>query len=271
MEYPSPLHFAHGGAGILLSGVVVRDFAVNQRGIAQKWDERISRMRYGDAALARALHEDLQLDLTHVRGSMTFNEPQNTAFSEETWCHPILTMHHCMPHHFEELDQFERTRNASSVSTYRDLYAFFFPDGMPESRDNWHNMARDDDSIDWSITLHVKSRNEGAYHNGAPVPVELESPHESFEGCRLACIKNEQCFQFVFISSVTRSDLQTTHSCHHSRVFRLGRARSPEVDETSDDKEIAKSWSSGWLSDRIARWVDEHHQCHEREILWPSI
>ena len=271
MQYPSTLFFAHGGAGIVLSGVVVREFAVEHKGIANKWDERVSKMWYGDAALARALHEDINLDLAHAQLSMTTDEPQNIAFREEIWCRPVLTLHHCKSEHLKELDQFERAYNSSSVATYRDLYAFFFPDGLPQNRENWHNMARDDGSLDWSATLDVKPKNKGTHLNMnlETLPAEHKDPHESFEGCRHACRENEHCYQFLFVTTVTSPDLQRTRRCYHSRVFRLGSERLPEVDESSNVGEVAKMWASGWMSDRIAQWVVEHSYCGTEDIIWP--
>ena len=90
-EYPKELYFGHGGSGFLLSGAVVKDFAIAHRGLATRWDKRVSKMWFGDYVLAAALFEELQVRLTDAKPALTSVDASAISFDEEVFCRPIVT------------------------------------------------------------------------------------------------------------------------------------------------------------------------------------
>ncbi|EME88410.1 glycosyltransferase family 31 protein [Pseudocercospora fijiensis CIRAD86] len=232
-EHDPRIYFAHGGAGIVLSGATVRAFSERQ-GLANRWDSRIEKMWFGDFVLADALHEELRLRVSNASLAMSPDDPSAISFQPKLLCQPIITIHHMTSQQLDQLWQFEREK-ADAVLTYEDMYLAMFPHGMPsKEKSNWDNGA---DSEVYSLPLP----------NNEP----------SADGCEKACQQNLECLSFVWTS--TRSEKR----CHLSRAFRYGRERTEGADSEN-------SWQSGWMSDRIAKVVKEVKCAPDHEISWPS-
>ncbi|KAF2172088.1 glycosyltransferase family 31 protein [Zasmidium cellare ATCC 36951] len=255
-EYPKELYFGHGGSGFLLSGAVVKEFAVDRRGLAKRWDKRVHKMWFGDYVLAAALFEELHLRLTDAKPSLTSVDASALTFSEDVFCKPIVTLHHVNSQHLNDMFQFERTLNGSEL-LYRDVYHGSFPSGMPFNRTNW-------DNLDEEAELALQSTSEDSENESQ------EDPHSSYEDCEKACVDNEKCLQFLFVKSIADQDdaeKVMKGECHIMHAVRLGQEHKPEVDKNG--KGAGKQWVSGWLRDRIARWIEEHQSCSIGDISWP--
>lgn len=260
-EYPKVLFFGHGGSGFLLSGATVKEFAVAHRGIAKTWDKRVSTMWYGDYVLAAALYEELHLTLSDAKPSLIGDEPSDIPFAEEKWCSPVLTLHHFKSQQLNDLFQYEKKRNGTEL-LYRDVYQASFPKSMPTNRTNWDNFPAE---MEFALEV-VPNRPGDDAQDGL-----LAVPHRSYEDCEEACTINEQCLQFMHIKSIRKASegqKDTENQCHLSRAIRLGNEKQPEVDEGG--KGSGKQWSSGWMRDRIARWIEEHRGCSIGSTSWPQ-
>lgn len=255
-EYPKELYFGHGGSGFLLSRAVVKEFAIGHRGLAKRWDKRVHKMWFGDYVLAAALYEELQVSLTDAKPLLTSDDTSALTFSEENFCRPVVTLHHMKSQHLNNLFQFERTFDGSEL-LYRDIYRGSFSRGMPSNFTNWANFAPDVE-----VPLDFIPDKSG----GEPD----ESPHHSYESCEKACLSNKECLQFMFVNSNRNQEEDqkgVDGECHIMRGIRLGQDHQPEVDGKGGG--AVKQWKSGWLRDRIARWIEEHQGCSIDNILWP--
>lgn len=76
----------------------------------------------------------------------------------------------------------------------------------------------------------------------------LHDPTRSFNHCRKTCEKDPTCFQFVY----------SRGSCKLDTAFTLGKPRYPEKAEDGG-KEVR--FQSGWLVERIHKWIDHNSPC----------
>lgn len=265
-EHEPRIYFAHGGAGILLSGATVREFAEKQD-LAKRWDNRIAKMWFGDFVLADALHEELRLGVSNASLSMSPDDPSAVTFRPEVWCQPLVTIHHMTSRQFDQLWQWEQ-KNSKSALLYKDLYEVMFPRGTSFMRKrNWDNGADDKAfalRLPSNATMHAGDRKSTRRSFNT-------SPHENFRNCQQACEQNPECMSFMWTNMVPRvqSGARTVEKhCHLSRAFRHGNARRPETSTKEDIKR--KIWMSGWSHDRIAEWV-KTETCHTSTelISWP--
>ena len=250
-EHPTPLNFAHGGSAFVLSGAAVKDFAVTHKGIANRFDTRVPGWWYGDFVLADALDEELQLHVTGVQPRMNGDDPAHTPFFKMTWCQPSITIHHMDSKMFDDVYKFERAHNFSEL-LFRDIYAATYATGLPSKKEEWDNL-----SGDGRFSLDVVP-NDLDRLNSDSNSTHLNDPHRSFWACEIACKQNEKCFQFSFAGKVTldgEGHAEPRTECHLSSVFRLGE------DIHLNPHAPGTLWSSGWLSDRISKWIEDHQDC----------
>ncbi|KAK3723489.1 hypothetical protein LTR37_001741 [Vermiconidia calcicola] len=234
-EHPTPLNFAHGGSGFILSGATVKDFAVTHEGIPAKFDQRVRDWWYGDFVLADALDEELHIQVTDATPMLNSDEPSLIPFGEHVWCKPVITLHHMDARQFDDMYKFQRAH-------------------LPSRREAWDNL-----SDDGRFALDVVPNDVGQVESDVE-PNHLVDPHQSYEACEVACSQIEQCFQFSFTQRAIRmsnGDTESQTECHMSSVFRLGREAQPNESKGHRD--------SGWNSERIANWIEEHRDCGENE------
>ncbi|KAK5122301.1 hypothetical protein LTR85_004212 [Meristemomyces frigidus] len=251
---PTILHFAYGGSGFILSGSVVKDWAINHSGLANRWDKRISEMWFGDFVLADALDEELQVTITDATPMMHPDEPALVPFGADTWCKPVATLHHLDSRQINELYQTEMALNSSHLR-FKDVYRSAYLAGLPFRLDDQDNLA-DDHKFAIDVIPNDMERFHGQWE-----PKDLVDPNQSYNACELACIQNDGCFQFSFVTT-TANEADGGTQCFLSSVFRLGRRR--ELEKWFDKKtkiSYQRNWISGWRSDRISRWIEEHERC----------
>lgn len=254
-EHPTPLFFAYGGAGFILSGSAVRDWVVDHHGLANRWDRRIPKMWFGDFVIADALDEELKLKITDATPMMQPDEPHTVPFGDDIWCKPVVTLHHLDSRRLDQIYQMELEHNSSGL-LFKDLYRSAYTKGLPFRREVWDNHA-DDKKYALQVVPNEVDETHGQWE-----PKDYLDPHRTFQACELACTRNEACFSFTFetLSNITGAEPKETTECYLSRVFRYGNARPLEHLDTKNDKFI-KIWVSGWRSDRIAKWVVDHVGC----------
>jgi hypothetical protein len=251
-EHPTPLKFAHGGSGFILSGATVDAFAAAYQAIDEKFTpRRISQWFYGDFVVADALDEELHVHVTDATPMVNSEHPALLPFGEAVWCKPVITLHHMDARQFDEMYKFQRDRNFSEL-LFRDVYTATYTAGMPVVGESWDNVSDDD-----RFTLEVKP-NDPSRMEDTPDIQDLLEPSKSHKACGMACEQNEKCFQYMHSIRMLRRDdgtLAATPECHLSKVFRLGKQFRAEEHERGAQR------TSGWRSDRIKKWIVEHQDC----------
>ena len=250
-EHPTILHFAYGGAGFVLSGAAMREFAVTHPGIANRFDHRVSKLWFGDFLVADALDEELHLQVTDAIPMLNPDAPPMIPFGEWTWCRPAITLHHMDSKQFDDIYKFEKSRDFSEL-LYRDVYAAAYTTGLPFKTENWDNLA-DDPRFALEVTPNDQDQIDGNFE-----PTNLLDPNNNYLACEIACIQNEKCFQFSFIKQMTKKEHggeEPKTECHLSSIFRLG------SEFRRDQLGPGTSRISGWRSDRIEKWIAEHQDC----------
>jgi hypothetical protein len=128
--------------------------------------------------------------------------------------------------------------------TLRDMYHEYFVPRATSRRDDWDN-----------ISVDIKFEESGSV-GGRFKALGLEGwqkrAHESADGCRTACEKTAECFQYSFRRG----------ACGLSRSFKIGYPTRPEADPS-------KRQTSGWLRERIEAWVESQGEC--AKPIWPEI
>lgn len=232
--------FAHGGSGILMSGVAMRTLADENNGTAARWDPEVHNNCCGDYLLAQALKE---YEIGPVKNSWpTINgESQNTIpFGDEHWCQPVVTMHHVSTDEMEEMVKFEEKRPKKSVRatclskpfpvtlanilqkplTYEELFNGVVANKFPDTRKHWDNLS------------------EG----------EVIKDVESADHCIQLCIADESCLQSRYDGNQCNLGTKTVV---------MGQQKYPDGEQV---------WQSYWNTTRIKKWVRNRKPCGALEF-----
>lgn len=110
--------FAHGGSGYILSKPAVTKLTVAQNGTAERWHYEIADPMHccGDFMLAEALRE-VDISIKNSLPTINGETPSTIPFKQDTWCQPIVTMHHVKNSEFVAIKEFEQKRPNPNVST----------------------------------------------------------------------------------------------------------------------------------------------------------
>lgn len=253
-EHPEPLMFGHGGSGFILSGATMRAFTASYSKIAAKFDaKRISEWWYGDFVTADALDEELDVTITDARPMINSDEPALLPFDEKVWCKPVMTLHHMDTRRFDEMYQFQKSRNFSAL-LFRDVYAATYQGGIPMKGTSWDNLSDDE-----RFRLQLQD-NDLTRIDGGSTDETLRDPNASFKACREACVQHGHCYQFAYITRMKQQDdgtLNASPECHLSRVFRLGREARLDLHAEGT------KWESGWMTERIEKFIADHQDCND--------
>lgn len=112
--------FSHGGSGYILSGAALKKFADEDEGIAQRFDEDMSKEQYGDHMLMKAL-KSKGVEFSKVWPMLQAEKPSALPFGPgpdngvRHWCQPIVTMHHITSDEASRLWEFEGKRKDLKV------------------------------------------------------------------------------------------------------------------------------------------------------------
>lgn len=240
-------YFGHGGSGYILSRAAMHDYAVNHKGLASRWDYRVPNMWFGDYVQAKALKEELGLDITGAWPHLNSDKIATMPWSEGLWCQPVVTMHHVRPDEIQALWNYERRRIEESdvippSLTFEELfYAFVQQQQFPIIRAEWDNMSNDRD-----------------YQLETPQFEDLD-PNKSPAACSDACWAVQECKQWSHLEFTTvSSDSERPSSggvCYLSSVFRVGQERKVESFLQKQEQWNIHTWTSGWEFDRIKQWL----------------
>jgi hypothetical protein len=249
-----PKFFAHGGSGFVLSGSLAKKVTVENEGMTARLEHRMKDWWAGDFMVADALYDELGIYVSDVFPMFNDLHTKEIGFKAENWCSPVITLHHMQAADFKEMHSLEESLGFSRL-LMRDVYGTTYPDGLPFYHEDWDNIS---DGRQATLRLNPL----GADSNGNQSSTD---PNENFGTCKRACKQNERCFQFFHRKTTMYNPRRGTvnqHQCVLSNTFRLGHASPAQGFGTNGGEPgTARSWTSGWLSDRIARFVENHQEC----------
>lgn len=106
--------FAHGGSGMIMSQATMHEFAVVNKGIAEKWDKPMRDHCCGDYIIGVALKE-MGIPLKYAWPIINGEKPLTLPFGPSHWCQPLVTMHHVGPEEMNDISNFELSRKKKDV------------------------------------------------------------------------------------------------------------------------------------------------------------
>ncbi|KAG9694991.1 putative plasma membrane ferric-chelate reductase, partial [Aureobasidium melanogenum] len=194
-------YFAHGGSGFVLSRAAMYDFCVTKKGLASRWDARIPDLWFGDYVVAKALKEELDLNLTSAAPMFSGHKPMSLPIGAGIWCRPVITQHHLRSEEVQTLwmleDQFYTNSSTSSLPHIR--FSHLFRDILsgvkfPELRSEWDNLSQDNVYTVKTPRTKAQAHNKPEERTGEPT-VESD-PNSSPDACHAACEVVETCFHW---------------------------------------------------------------------------
>lgn len=250
-----PIYFAQGGSGLVFSGALMKEFAVERRGIATKYERRMHEWWAGDFTLADVLYDEMGVKVTQMLPMVNQQPPRSVPMSKMAFCQAVIGMHHMKASDFAELFAIEKQLDFRRFRL-QDAFGDIYPDGLPLDSVDWNNIA---DAHEWGVPIERHK-----------LPPGLDA-NRDFETCRTACEVHEECFSFTFLNTTVILDeskadaFNYLNSCFLSRAFRLG---APKAEQSfwsnSDERDTYRRWHSGWMKDRISDWVIENWECKGR-------
>lgn len=237
--------FAQGGSGFVLSGDVVKGLASQK--LPSKWDSRAHKWNAGDFLFADFVHQELGLSVTNAWPAFNEHNTTGIAYTQSTWCDPVITLHHVAGTAFDTLFGYEKHKRFSQFLRSDAFYTGFSTDfTFPTARQDWDNFS------------------EAREHR-----VELEDQphaHANVTTCQLACEAIDDCFQFLFRNTtMSTSDTGGMHECILSSAFRLGQPKPQQPLGNVREPQVARSWISGWNSRKIQDWMARQEPCRKFE------
>ena len=258
-------YFAHGGSGFVLSRAAMYDFCVTKKGLASRWDARIPDLWFGDYVVAKALKEELGLNLTSAAPMFSGHKPMSLPIGAGIWCRPVITQHHLRSEEVQTLWMLEDDfyTNTSSRSAPHLRFSHLFRDVLsgvkfPERRNEWDNASND--NVYTIKAPRTRAQAKEKPHERVGEPTVEKDPNSSPDACNTACEVTEACFQWAHLNFTTIEDDEKKHGggiCYLSSVFRFGNQRPEEswVDEKNATN--IHLWTSGWQTLKIEKWLAE--------------
>lgn len=180
----------------------------------------------GDSMLGWALHDRAKVDISGLWPMFNPHGLHGIPFGPLYWCEPVISLHKTHPSDFEKLWNWENSRDRTKGPLlHRDLIDFHKL-GEFETREDW-------DNADWD-GFNEESTNH--------------TSNQSFESCREYCTSVPHCYQFTWHA----------HHCWMTKGIRLGHAKDPD----GYHEEVDRKYVSGWVTEKIKKWVDEN-KCEE--------
>lgn len=255
--------FAHGGSGFVLSRAAMYEFCVTKKGLASRWDARIPDLWFGDYVVAKALKEELDLNLTSAAPMFSGHKPMSLPIGTGIWCRPVITQHHLRSEEVQTLWMLEKEfyTNSSSSSSPHLRFSHLFRDTLsgvkfPELRSEWDNLSQD--SIYTVKAPRTKDQAQKKPNERVGEPTVEKDPNASPEACNAACEITETCFQWSHLKFTT-VEAGKQHGggvCYLSSVFRFGDQRTENSWVDEKNATITNLWVSGWKTTAIESWIE---------------
>lgn len=215
--------FGHGGSGFVLSNAAAQKVTEDRDAHLYAYDQLTVRQWAGDAVLGEKL-KDVGVPLTWGRPHLEKSTPSTIDFNAtgvqlKPWCYAPVTYHHMRVHEIRQLFDFEqRWRRGANRTTL--LYSDVFK-GFIQPK----------------LAAAVADEDWDNFSKGLE-PIHGPIPTESPEECRAIC------------EAMVTTCLQYSYSAGSCSV-------TSQVRHGSRPKAGSETIRSGWMTDRIARYVAE--------------
>lgn len=254
--------FANGGPGYVLSRAAVEALLARRSSAAEgryldppltiKWLDLLRRDCCGDSVMGWTLW-NVSVPVGGYWPMFNPHPMHGVPYSDLYWCQPVITLHKTTPADMAELWRWEHgRRRRDKPLLYQDLWSFRHPGGD-------------------AATSQLKDWDNGRWADFKP-----PAAPDSAAACRSACEESARCVQWLWRGLDARE-------CVLMEQIRLGQARAPDVEtdwgeEKQADgstkkvvvKETRVDYTSGWMTERIARWREERG-CEVVQWVGPSI
>lgn len=171
-------------------------------------------------------------------------------------------MHHMNSEEISSFWEYEQHRSASSdnptLLRIRDIFHHFVKPRLTSRRRDWDNLSDDrfylDPDAPPGAPGHGRNFDDGEMERAKTTNLSAreEVAHASWERCRDACDEEPKCFQYRWQDGL----------CGLSWSVKLGAPAAGGRDETT-------TFTSGWNTARIMRFLDEMGGCEE--VRWPLV
>lgn len=244
--------FATGSPGYILSNRAVRLAVDAMRTNASRYDAMVAGECCGDLVLGKLLH-DVGVDILRAWPLMQNNTPATLEYTDQNWCHSVVSFHHMSPSQVSALWEFEQSwigqgedlKRAPPIK-HADVFAEFVAPHLTKSRSYWDNMSGD------NILNANPSRHMSVNETRA-----TQTP----DGCRLYCESHDACLQWRFQSRI----------CAMGNNVRLGYEQDrrswvqPKTlhGKTRGGRDVV---TSGWILDRVEKTTRDLGSCEARWV-----
>lgn len=228
--------FGYGGSGYALNAVAMRQVSKHRADNAKAYDDFTAQQWAGDYVLGKTLR-DAGIPLTYAWPNIQGGKPSELDWGSQgassaargthkLWCSRAVSYHHLSTEEVAAMHRMQRmTEDANKpLKLHRDVFDNFVRPFLVPEVDAWENQSAD----------NVTRENM------------TDAPIESFVECRLACEKSDSCIQLAW--SMDRG-------CRHEKRLKFGRPQD------GSQAEGASRVTSGWIMDRVNKYVDDLGSC----------
>ncbi|KAK8189155.1 hypothetical protein HDK77DRAFT_427656 [Phyllosticta capitalensis] len=216
--------FAHGGTGYIVSRKALRMAVDEYTKSRQRWDEKTASEAAGDCLLAK-LFKSVDIRLTETWPITQGETPFSLDYTNHHLCYPVVTYHHMSADWVRSMWKFEQIWFAQTGAS-----------SILRHRDVFNHVIAPQlaqAKPDWD---NLSGEEEVVVYQG-----------EGAESCRRACQAKPGCVQWHW----------NRDSCMTGNVIKLG------ANQTAATKGGAQDNVSGWLLDRIAKYVRQVEPCSQ--------
>ncbi|KAK7508972.1 hypothetical protein IWZ03DRAFT_390978 [Phyllosticta citriasiana] len=230
----SDTEFAHGGSGFVISNRALRTVVEEYTARVSYYNELTRNEWAGDGVLAKAM-KNRGIHLTRAFPIVQGETPYTLDYTERHCCYPVVSYHHMSPEWIQTMWDYEQEWLAKEKANTTTLDS-----SLSEPIRHRHVFAH-------FVQSTISSGEKTAWDNLSP---DLSADGETtLEMCRDICKAADSCVQWLFTAP---------GDCKIANVVRLG---SRPTDED------AVKYTSGWMADRVAAFVDKMGLCRSDWIM----
>jgi hypothetical protein len=192
---PPNFWFAYGGAGIVLSGRLVRDLLVHgDEQLSVKYESLAKSDPSGDAILGYAIDQEVGIRLGHLYPTLPGEDIEGLRITPDKWCTPLVGLHRVSEEQMAALWAWERCRSFTEQPI---TYSAFLDFGIGPLLQNGSQIS--------------------FWDNGADAGRRVDQV--LIADCADACERGSHCLQYSHVEG----------TCYLADYIQLGRAVDNEV------------------------------------------
>lgn len=233
--------FAQGGAGFVLSNTALRMAAGEYRRHRAAWDELITRIECGDAAVG-LLMEEMGIPVTDVGSMLQGQSVGEVEWVDWRWCRPAASFSHLAEPEITVFADFERRWVGRFGSRKGPANSVSVAHKPLRHRNVFAEMA-------WPVVRRGKVAGWDNFSEGrvltestADIRREEIQATQSEDGCERVCERDEQCLQWRYVPG----------SCSIGYALKRGEAVSTtKAKQGLKPSADVDGTTSGWIVERV--------------------